>query len=171
MPKGMRGISPVIATVIILAVTLAIAIAVVGWVMGLFRSSTKMANVELLGDNYLYASCTVNNATSDVLIVHVRNTGTTTAHIYRLEIVGVGANSTLYYSTSPPPSNVTNIFSSWSSTSTGVALAPGKDTYIAVSIPDSGGKVVPGTSYTIQVYVKESGTPIATTITAEECPS
>ena len=55
MPRRMRGISPVIATVIILAVTIAIAIAVVGWVMGLFRSSTKgSAQLELYPNSTVY---------------------------------------------------------------------------------------------------------------------
>ena len=55
MPRRMRGISPVIATVIILAVTIAIAIAVVGWVMGLFRSSAKgSAQLELYPNSTVY---------------------------------------------------------------------------------------------------------------------
>jgi len=84
MPRKMRGISPVIATVILLAVTIAIAIAVVGWVMGLFRSSTKTsAQLQILPDSYI-------NTSGYALCLHVMNKGSTTAKIVKVSIGGIG---------------------------------------------------------------------------------
>ncbi len=84
MPRKMRGISPIIATVIILAVTIAIAIAVVGWVMGLFRGATKSsAQLQILPDSYI-------NTSGYALCLHVMNKGSTTAKIVKISIGGIG---------------------------------------------------------------------------------
>ena len=105
MPRGMRGISPVIATVIILAVTIAIAIAVVGWVMGLFRGATKSsAQLQVLPDSYI-------NVSGYALCLHVMNKGSATAKIVKVEISGIGT--------------YTN--------ATGISIGAGKDAWIAIT--------------------------------------
>ena len=85
----MRGISPVIATVIILAVTIAIAIAVVGWVMGIFRSSSSgMPQLTIIPNGTL--TCSSSSAT---VKLWVKNSGTAAAHIISVTIEGVGSTS------------------------------------------------------------------------------
>jgi flagellin-like protein len=160
---GLRAISPVIATVIILAVTIAIAIAVVGWVTGLFGATTSgTATLQVLSDSYLYSDCNGTN----IVVVHLRNTGSATAHVYRIEIRGVGSSTSLYASNTFDTSNPSSIVSGSSTNS--VAISPGNEKYVAAEIS---GTITPGTVYTIYVYVKETGTPLSTTLVAQQCPS
>ena len=87
MPRRMRGISPVIATVIILAVTIAIAIAVVGWVMGLFRSSTKSgAQLQIMPDSFATVNATLH---AKIICLHVRNVGTSETSIDKVTVSGL----------------------------------------------------------------------------------
>jgi len=156
----LRAVSPVIATVIILAVTIAIAIAVVGWVTGLFGATTSgTATLQILSDSYIY-----NCSEGTYVVVHVRNSGSATAHIYKIEVRGVGmstsiANSTTYSGGKP----------SITTTSDNVPVKPSEDKYVAVLL--SSKYVSPGTIYTVYVYIKESGAPLSTTIVAQRCPS
>ena len=164
--RSLRAISPVIATVIILAVTIAIAIAVVGWVTGLFGATTSgTATLQILSDSYIY-----NCSEGTYVVVHVRNTGSATAHIYKIEVRGVGMNATriadLGNTFEGSRTNLNNIVSA---TTDNVAVAPGEDKYVGVLLSDK--YVSPGTIYTIYVYIKESGTPLSTTIVAQTCPS
>ncbi len=79
----MRGISPVIATIIILAVTIAVAVAVIGWITGLFGASVGgTEQLQIMPDSYI----DVNN---DQLSLHVVNKGSDVT-IYRIEVVGLG---------------------------------------------------------------------------------
>ena len=74
----MRGISPVIATVIILAVTIAIAVAVIGWITGLFGAATGgTEQLQIYPDSFI-------NATSKQLLLHVQNKGGDVT-IYKVE--------------------------------------------------------------------------------------
>ena len=80
----MRGISPVIATVMILAVTVAIAVAVIGWITGLWGSLTGgTEQLQIYPDSYI-------NATTDTIYLHVRNTGSADATITRIDVEGLG---------------------------------------------------------------------------------
>jgi len=119
----MRGISPVIATVIILAVTVAIAVAVIGWITGLWGSLTGgTEQLQIYPDTYIQ----VNNG-SCTLYLHVGNTGSADAVIYKVEIGGV--NSTTADNT----------------------LKPGEDTTLTYNIT---GTCIAGSSYNIKVYTK-----------------
>ena len=65
----MRGISPVIATVIILAVTVAIAVAVIGWITGLFGATTSgTEQLQIYPDSNISAS-------GKKLYLHILNKG------------------------------------------------------------------------------------------------
>jgi len=122
-----KGISPVIATVIIVAVALAIAIAAVGWVMGIWGSVTGGTEVlKIMPDSNITIQ-TENNAT---LFLHVKNEGGATAKIIKIEVVGVGTNS------STLPSDFDSI-------------KPGNDAKGLIDIPDT---VTPGATYTIKIY-------------------
>src|SRR5579875_594984 len=52
-----RGISPVIATIILIAITIVIAIAVAGWVFGLFGSYSRTQPVTIIASA---SSCTTS---------------------------------------------------------------------------------------------------------------
>jgi len=70
--KNRKAISPVLATVILIAITLIAAIAIAGFVFGLFGSFTSSAQV-----SGQVMTCTgASGATSPDCIVTLRNTGT-----------------------------------------------------------------------------------------------
>ena len=65
-----RAISPVLATVILIAITLIAAIAVAGFVFGLFGSFTSSATVSAQ-----VTSCISTGTTNQICIVNLTNTG------------------------------------------------------------------------------------------------
>ena len=73
--KARKGISPVIATVIIVAVAIAISIAVAGWIMGLWGGFGKTESLKIFPDSY---------GQGNTLYLIVQNTGGSTAEIYKI---------------------------------------------------------------------------------------
>jgi flagellin-like protein len=81
----MRGIEPIIAVVILVAVTLVIAIGVIGWLMGWWGTLGTVESLQLMPDSKLYDDGTVE--------LHVVNKGSAAAVVYKVEIVGLGSTS------------------------------------------------------------------------------
>ena len=138
-----KGISPVIATVIIVAVALAIAIAAVGWVMGIWGSVTGGTEVlKIMPDSKLY-----ENASKNVIVLlHIRNEGGASAVIDKIEIAGVNFNIT----------------------DSGVITAGG-DTTITANASVSSINVTVGATYTVKIYTK-AGNVYTTQLVAEQAP-
>jgi len=63
--KAKKGISPVIATIILIAITIVIAIAVAAWVFGLFKSYTGGPAVTI---NAAQSSCQSNSQTCTLVV-------------------------------------------------------------------------------------------------------
>jgi len=136
--KLSKGIEPIIATIIIVAVTLVIAIAVIGWIMNWWGTlSTGQEMLQTMPDSTL--------GTDGSMTLHVKNTGSVPATIYKVEVYGTDCVATK--SISP---NV---------------LKPGNDTYISVN-PDSKCNLVSGARYTIRIYTS-SGSVYTLPITAK----
>jgi archaeal type IV pilus assembly protein PilA len=72
--KNRKAISPVLATVILIAITLIAAVAIAGFVFGLFGSFTSSAQVSAQ-----VTSCTHGANGSDYCIVNLTNSGTSNA--------------------------------------------------------------------------------------------
>jgi flagellin-like protein len=83
--RAKKGISPILATVILIAVTLVIAVGVIGWVMGIWGSMGKTETLKIISGNITLTS---EGAT---LYLDVINQGTADALIYK---VVVGSNVT-----------------------------------------------------------------------------
>jgi len=49
-----KGIEPIIAVVILIAVTLVIAIGVIGWIMGWWGTLGSTENLQFYPDSYMY---------------------------------------------------------------------------------------------------------------------
>jgi flagellin-like protein len=79
--KAKKGISPILATVILIAVTLVIAVGVIGWVMGIFGS---MGKTEMLS----VTPIKLNNSHLELLII---NQGSKTATINNITVEGLGS--------------------------------------------------------------------------------
>lgn len=129
--KTMRGIEPIIAVVILVAVTLVIAIGVIGWIMGWWGTMGATESLQIYPDSILYSNGT--------LILHIKNTGTAAAVIYKVEIVGIGAKSTTE------------------------TLTPGEDKTLTVSISATG--ITPGANYQVKIYT-QAGNVYQTTLQA-----
>lgn len=117
--KNKKGISPVIAVIIIIAVTIAIAVAVAGWMMGLWGAYTAVEALTIMPDSKI-------NGTD--LILHIKNTGSASAVIYKVEIGGLG------------------------STTADITVDIGVDTTTTLTNVASG--AIPGASYTVTIYTK-----------------
>ncbi|ABM80201.1 archaellin/type IV pilin N-terminal domain-containing protein [Hyperthermus butylicus] len=139
-----RAISPVIATVIILAVTVAIAIAVIGWITGLFGATTSgTEQLIIYPDSKLY--CYTSSATA---ILHIMNKGTADSVIDKIEIAGLGT---------------TDSFTVNGQTVDEYTLTRGSDATIEATISST---CTAGASYQVIVYTK-SGYMVSTVIVAE----
>ncbi|MCC5990666.1 MAG: hypothetical protein LM558_04090 [Thermosphaera sp.] len=78
--KTKKGISPILATVILIAVTLVIAVGVIGWVMGIWGS---VGRTEML-------SVTPIKLSSDTLELLIINQGQITAQINKIIVETLG---------------------------------------------------------------------------------
>lgn len=123
-----KGISPVIATVIIVAVAIAISIAVAGWLFGLWGSFGTTEQLTVMPDSSL---------SSSTLTLHIKNTGSKSAVVTKVEIVGIGTLATQI--TVQQGSDITT------------ALALSDFTITGASAP------TPGTQYLIKVYTDSGG--------------
>ena len=80
--KTKKGISPILATVILIAVTLVVAVGVIGWVMGIWGSMGKTETLKIISGNITLSG---GNAT---LYLDVINQGTTDATIHKVVVAG-----------------------------------------------------------------------------------
>ncbi|MEL9939447.1 MAG: archaellin/type IV pilin N-terminal domain-containing protein [Ignisphaera sp.] len=133
-----KGIEPIIAVVILVAVTLVIAIGVIGWIMGWWGTMGATESVRVYPDSYI-------NASNKVLYLHVKNEGSASAVIYKVEIVGVTTITTFGAAT------------------TETTITPGQETTLTLSF---NANVVAGTNYQVKVYTK-AGNVISATVQAK----
>jgi flagellin-like protein len=136
-----KAISPILATVILIAVTLVIAIGVIGWIMGIWGTFGTTETLQIMPESKLYATTTNCNVS-----LTVKNSGTASAVVYKVEVVGVD-------SATPSGGRVT--------------IAPGATTTINASV---GGTCTPGARYQVKIYT-EAGNVYSVVLTAEEPPS
>lgn len=123
MMKSRKAISPVIATVILVAVAITIAVAVSYWMSGISSSYTKFEKVEIQT-----AVCAAKDAQGWNITLSLKNSGTSTATISNVyvndQVSLLGA--------------------------TGAAYAAAE---IGTSVPTAGTAIASGSTATIYVYV------------------
>jgi hypothetical protein len=127
--KKMSGIEPIIAVVILVAITLVIAIGVIGWLMGWWGGAGQVETLVLHPDSKLYADGTI--------VLHVENKGTAAAVIYKVEVVGV--------------KDTTKLTPSGGAEATAITLTPGQDITFTAKID---AMLTAGASYVVRVYTK-----------------
>ncbi|MCC6009549.1 MAG: hypothetical protein LM588_00935 [Fervidicoccaceae archaeon] len=91
--KTKKGISPILATVILIALTLVIAVGVIGWVMGIWGSMGKTESLKIISGNITLSGG------SATLYLDVINQGTADATIYKVVVAGQefsGSNINVY---------------------------------------------------------------------------
>lgn len=142
MVKGVnmnrRGISPVIATIIIVAVTLTIAIAIAYWMGGITSLYTRFEKIEVIYGNVQWNSI----GKYWILTFKVKNTGSADTTIDNILLNGIPiadvTNGTYYaqfsYGTTEP--NAPQLSNS-SSGSISISVSSGSTVYIKISLPNN----------------------------------
>jgi flagellin-like protein len=119
-----RGIEPIIAVVILVAVTLVIAIGVIGWIMGWWGAFGATETLQNFPDSYIQVQ-------GNTLYLHVKNTGSAAAVIYKVEVPGVA------------------------SANTELTVSPGQETTLVISLNLLGSQqFVAGTTYQVKIYTR-----------------
>jgi len=123
-----RAVSPVIATVILIAVAVAIGIAVAFWASGL---TTSFSKYEKLGISVGYADGTFATGTAYEVTISGDNSGSSGSTIVQVQVNGVPATAGGSRATAPPTSapSVTTWY--WDGTADNPALT-------TVSVPSGG---------------------------------
>jgi flagellin-like protein len=122
-----RGIEPIIAVVILVAVTLVIAIGVIGWMMGLWRGFGATETLQIFPDSYIQIQ-----QQGGTLYLHVKNTGSAAAVIYKVEVPGVASADDIEST-----------------------VNPGQDTTLRIPLtlkPNQ--QFVAGTTYQVKIYTR-----------------
>jgi len=133
--RKMKGIEPIIAVVILIAITLVIAIGVIGWIMGWWGTLGAVESLQIYPDSY------INVTDPPKLYLHLKNTGTATAVIYKIEIVGI---ETL--------TDTTDFDGTFDGTTiTDGTVGPGVEGALTISLKAN---YVAGTNYRVIIYTK-----------------
>ncbi len=135
---GKKGISPVLATVIIVAVTITIAVAISYWMGGIAGLYTRFEKIEISYANVQWDS--THNYWK--ITLKVKNTGSADATIDDIFLNGVtisdvksGTNTYANYDTSSTLDGLT-FGNSTSSVSVSIPLNSGSSTYIGITLPN-----------------------------------
>jgi len=153
MISARKGISPVIATVIIVAVAIAISIAVAGWIMGLWGGFGQTESLKIFPDSKVDVAHTE-------LVLHIQNVGGAPAQIYKIEVSGLAINLTEQANIINDPNNV------YDTNTKTIILDPGEEAEITLAIKDANGNVLDakaGVAYTVTIYT-EAGNVYTTTV-------
>jgi flagellin-like protein len=145
--KARRGISPVIATVIIVAVAIAISIAVAGWLMGLWGGFGQTESLKPFPDSYV-------DTQKNNLVLVIQNVGGSPAQIYKIEISG----QQLDLKQAKATGNGITV-----DTQNGkITIQPGAKGTITIPLPQNFNAAA-GVAYTVSIYT-ESGNVYTTTV-------
>ena len=136
MRRLSRGIEPIIAVVILVAVTLVIAIGVIGWIMGWWGTFGATESLQFYPDSYI-------NATSNVLVLHVKNTGSASAVIYKIEVAGIGTVTGAITTTGSVTGTII--------TGTEVTVGPGAEGTLVATLPAN---ALAGANYLVKIYTR-----------------
>jgi len=155
-----RGISNVVATIILIAVAIALAVAVAIWVFGVFKGNAHATTINTISED-LYVT-----SSGSYLILYVNNPGGTTQNIVSVTLSGASCAFQGASATSPSPSSpasITATVAGVTTTNGEVVLAGGTIAYLVYQCT---GSYTPGVSYDGVIYLS-TGTNIPFTVTAQ----
>jgi len=132
-----RGIEPIIAVVILVAVTLVIAIGVIGWIMGWWGTFGATESLQPYPDSYI-------DVANKALVLHLKNTGSASAVIYKIEVAGIGVVTGTISTTGTVTGTI-------SVAGTEVTVGPGAEGTLVVTLP---GNAVAGATYLVRIYTR-----------------
>jgi len=157
-----RGISNVVATIILIAVAIALAVAVAVWVFGIFRSSAHAGTLNAISEDLYLSGGTA------YLVLYVSNPTGTTQNIVSVTLGGASC-SFQGASTSSPVSSAG--VSTGTATTDGITGTTGGQVVIAGGtfaylVYTCSGNYTPGVQYSGTIYLS-TGTSIPFTVTAQ----
>jgi len=109
LAKRFKGLEPLIAAIILIAVTLVIAIAVVAWLTGLFGTTVGGAESLVILPNATLTTKTVGSNTYWVVNVSIRNTGSSPASVVAVYVAKYYCNIELPSDTKIDPGGTIKI--------------------------------------------------------------
>jgi FlaG/FlaF family flagellin (archaellin) len=124
--RSIKAVSPVIATIIIVAIAITMSIAVAYWLLGLGGSFTKFEKVEF---STAYAVTESNG--NFTLTLHLKNTGSATATIQADQILYNGKPASAYGTQYGPT------FAPWCN-ATVIVMNPGQSNCTTISLLSTG---------------------------------
>ena len=145
MNRGKAGISPVMATVILVAIAIVIAIAVAFWATGLVGVFTRFEKLEITAAYY--------DVSGPYVVLRVKNTGSASATIDDIYVNGIPEGQTNYEIAAPPSGPSCTIHDSVNAT-----CAPGQAVEIHVTALPDGSDFTPGVTYEIAVHTASGKT-------------
>jgi flagellin-like protein len=159
-----RGISNVVATIILIAVAIALAVAVAIWVFGVFKGSAHATTINTISED-LYVT-----SSGSYLVLYVSNPGGTTQNIVSVTLSGASCTFQGASSTSPSPSSLASVTTTApgvTTTNGEVVLAGGTMAYLVYTCS---GSYTPGVQYSGVIYLS-TGANMPFTVTAQVPPS
>ena len=162
-----RGISNVVATIILIAVAIALAVAVAIWVFGLFRSNAHAGTLNAISED-LYLSS--SSSTTAYLVLYVSNPTGTTQNIVSVTLGGASCSFQGASTSSPVSSGGVSTGSTTTDGITGsspgpVAIAGGTFAYLVYNCGSSSSYTA-GVQYSGTIYLS-TGANIPFTVTAQ----
>jgi flagellin-like protein len=157
-----RGISNVVATIILIAVAIALAVAVAVWVFGIFRSSAHAGTLNAISEDLYLSGGTA------YLVLYVSNPTGTTQNIVSVTLGGASCSFQGASTSSPVSSAGVSTGTATTDGITGttggqVAIAGGTFAYLVYICSSS---YTPGVQYSGTIYLS-TGTSIPFTVTAQ----
>jgi len=131
-----KGIEPIIAVVILIAVTLVIAIGVIGWIMGWWGT---LGATEIL---QIYPDSKIIIANNTYLELHIQNKGTADSAINKIEVAG--KTLTKFNNTSPDCPDIVT------AANNRLIIKPGTDVTIYIQLTNV--NATPGVAYSLTIY-------------------
>jgi len=141
--KDRKAISPVIATVILVAVAITIAVAVAYWMGGISSQYTKFEKVEIQS-----AACVMDNYGNWNITVTLKNTGTATATLISVYVNDVEVTT---YGATDPTASLTTCTTSMT-TATAYQLLSGQSDSFNIWIGDDYRQLSSGTTVNIKIH-------------------
>ncbi len=146
-----RAVSPVIATVVLVAVTITVAVAVAYWMSGIAGQYTAFEKVEIQSG---YATLGVGTGSGWTVTIELKNTGTATATLTSVFINDIPV--TTYGMTEPgdttPPSIGTDLTGTSIPLTDGLPITSGSVDTVYVYIGPTYGTLSPGTTINIKLH-------------------
>jgi len=158
-----RGISNVVATIILIAVAIALAVAVAIWVFGLFRSNAHAGTLNAISEDLYLSGGTA------YLVLYVSNPTGTTQNIVSVTLGGASCT----YAGASTSSPVSSGGVSTGGTASGITGTPSSPGPVAIAggtfaylVYTCSGSYTAGVQYSGTIYLS-TGTSIPFTVTAQ----